>query len=312
MSALGQLIELSRALGREVGASPGLTHLFAAGFMRNAFLAGSLIALASGLVGYFLVLRAQVFTSDALGHVAYTAALGSLAFGLDPQLGLFTGTILVAAAMAGLGSRAKADDVVIGSTFAWVLGLGVLFLTLYTTSNGAGNGAASVNYLFGSIFGLSSGQAAATAAIAAAISLLTLAVARPLLFASLDEGVAAAVGVPTRLLGIIFLVLVGATTAEATRAVGALLVLGLVAAPAGAAQQLTTRPYVALALSAALAVAATWIGLVLSYLVAWMPPSFAILAVACLAYLAAALRSYVVGGRHGRKREDGRPEPSTA
>jgi zinc/manganese transport system permease protein len=282
-----------------------MSTLFAAGFMRHAFLAGTLIALASGLVGYFLVLRAQVFTSDALGHVAYTAALGSLAFGLDPQLGLFAGTILVAVAMAGLGPRARADDVVIGSTFAWVLGLGVLFLTLYTTQRSAGNGAASVNYLFGSIFGLSSEQAVAAAAIAAAISLLTLGIARPLLFASLDEAVAAAAGVPTRLLGVVFLILVAATTAEATRAVGALLVLGLVAAPAGAAQQLTTRPYRALALSAAFAVAAVWIGLAVSYLVSWMPPSFTILAVACLAYLGAAAVAALRGRRLRRASAEG-------
>ena len=132
--------------------------------MRNAFLAGTLIALACGLIGYFLVLRAQVFTSDALGHVAFTAALGALAFGLDPRLGLFAGTILVGLAMAGLGRRARADDVVIGSTFAWVLGLGVLFLTLYTSERSAANGVASITYLFGSIFGLSGAQAATTAA----------------------------------------------------------------------------------------------------------------------------------------------------
>ena len=166
--------------------------------MRNAFLAGTLIALACGLVGYFLVLRAQVFTSDALGHVAFTAALGALAFGLDPRLGLFAGTILVALAMAGLGRRASADDVVIGSTFAWVLGLGVLFLTLYTTERSAANGVAGINYLFGSIFGLSAAQAVITALVAAAISISVLAIARPLLFASLDEAVAAASGVPIR------------------------------------------------------------------------------------------------------------------
>jgi zinc/manganese transport system permease protein len=266
-----------------------LATLFSSAFMRNAFVAGTFIALACGLVGYFLVVRAQVFSSDALGHVAYSAALGSLAFGFDPRLGLFAGTILVAAAMAGLGRRTIADDVVIGSTFSWILGLGVLFLTLYTTNRSTANGAASVNYLFGSIFGLSGSQTLFAAAIGAGISVVVLAIARPLLFASLDEAVAAAAGVPVRVLGVIFLVLVAATTAEATQAVGALLVLGLVAAPAGAAQQLTTRPYRALALSAILAVVAVWVGLTLSYVLSWMPPSFAILAVASLMYLVSVL-----------------------
>jgi zinc/manganese transport system permease protein len=271
------------------GALPVLGWLLGSPFMRNAFLAGTLIALACGLVGYFLVLRAQVFTSDALGHVAFTAALGALAFGLDPRLGLFAGTMLVALAMAALGRRASADDVVIGSTFAWVLGLGVLFLTLYTTRHSTANGVASVTYLFGSIFGLSTMQAVDVALVGAAISVAVLAIARPLLFTSLDGAVAAAAGVPVRLLGVVFLVLVAATTAEATQAVGALLVLGLVAAPAGAAQQLTARPYAALGLSVVLSVGAMWIGLTVAYLAPTLPPSFAIISVASVAYLAAML-----------------------
>ena len=113
-----------------------------------------------------------------------------------------------------------------------------------------------------------------------------LAIARPLLFASLDEDVAAARGVPVRLLGYGFLVLVAATAAESTQVVGALLILGLLAAPAGAATRITTRPLRALALSAAIAVASVWIGLTASYTIPKLPPSFAILAVATLTYLA--------------------------
>jgi len=286
----------------QIGAAlPGLGWLLDSPFMRNAFLAGTLIALACGLVGYFLVLRAQVFTSDALSHVAFTAALGALAFGLDPRLGLFAGTILVALAMAALGRRASADDVVIGSTFAWVLGLGVLFLTLYTTQRSTANGVASVNYLFGSIFGLSTTQAASAALVAAAISAGVVVIARPLLFASLDEAVAAAAGVPVRLLGVVFLVLVAATTAEATQAVGALLVLGLVAAPAGAAQQLTARPYRALGLSVTFSLGAMWLGLTASYLAPRMPPSFAIIAVASLTYLLATIWASATRGRLARR-----------
>ena len=284
-----------------VAALAGLGWLLGTPFMRNAFLAGTLIALACGLVGYFLVLRAQVFTSDALSHVAFTAALGALAFGLDPRLGLFAGTILVALAMAALGRRASADDVVIGSTFAWVLGLGVLFLTLYTTQRSTANGVASVNYLFGSIFGLSTTQAISAALVAAAISAGVLVIARPLLFASLDEAVAAAAGVPVRLLGVVFLVLVAATTAEATQAVGALLVLGLVAAPAGAAQQLTARPYGALGLSVAFSLGAMWAGLTASYLAPRVPPSFAIIAVASLTYLLATIWASAARGRLARR-----------
>jgi len=262
----------------------GLGDMFGHPFVRNAFLAGTAIAASAGLVGYFVVLRSQVFTGDALSHVAVTGALAALAFGVDTRLGLFAATIFLGMAMAGLGRQGRADDVVIGSVFAWVLGLGVLFLSLYTTSRSTANGAAGVNVLFGSILGLSVSHARVAAAIGVAVVLCLLAIARPLLFASVDESVAAARGVPVRALGIGFLALVGACAAEATQAVGALLLLGLLAAPAGAAMRLSARPYRALWLSAAMAVASMWGGLTASYLAPRLPPSFAILSIASAFY----------------------------
>jgi zinc/manganese transport system permease protein len=274
-----------------------MTGMLTHPFMQHAFLAGTAVALAAGLVGYFLVLRAQVFTADALSHVAFTGALAALAAGLDARIGLFAVTILVALGMGALGRRGRPDDVVIGGVFAWILGLGVFFLTVYTTTrSGTGNGSASVTVLFGSIFGLSGSRAALTAIIALVICGTVVALARPLLFASLDENVAAARGVPVRALGFGFLALVGGTAAESTQVVGALLILGLLAAPAGAASRLTARPFVAMGLSAAIAVGSMWIGLTASYLVPRMPPSFAILAVSTATYLVA-----LVATRAGRQ-----------
>jgi zinc/manganese transport system permease protein len=88
-------------------------------FFHHALLAGTFIALASGLVGYFLVLRAQVFTGDALSHVAFTGAMAALAAGWDLRLGLFAGCVGVGLLLAGIGRRGKADDVVIGSAVVW-------------------------------------------------------------------------------------------------------------------------------------------------------------------------------------------------
>ncbi len=105
---------------------------------------------------------------------------------------------------------------------------------------------------------------------------------------------------PVRALGLLFLALLGATTAEATQAVGALLLLGLLAAPAGAAQRLTANPYRALGLSAAIAVLSTWAGLTLSYLIPKLPPSSAIIAVATGIYLLAFLATSDL--RHARPR----------
>jgi zinc/manganese transport system permease protein len=185
--------------------------------------------------------------------------------------------------------------VAIGGAFSWVLGLGALFLGLYT-AHGASDGTAGVSVLFGSVFGLSAGQAGAAAAVSAVVAAALLALARPLLFASVDESVAAARGVPVRLLGTAFLVLTGACAAEAVQVVGSLLLLGLLAAPAGAAHRLTARPYPGPALSAALAALELWSGLYLTRAAPSLPPSFAILAVASGVYAA------VHGVAHTRRR----------
>jgi zinc/manganese transport system permease protein len=276
----------------------GILEMLAHPFIRHALLAGTAIAAASGLVGYFVVLRSQVFSGDALSHVAFTGALAALAFGVDARLGLFAATVAVALALGLLGERGRADDVVIGAVFTWILGLGVLFLSIFTTSASAGNGTAGVNVLFGSILGLSSGRAQLAAVIGVAVCGGVVAIARPLLFASIDEAVAVARGLPVRALGIAFLLLLGVCAAEATQAVGALLLLGLIAAPAGAAQRLTDRPYLAFWLSGVLAVSSLWAGVTISYLLADVPPSFAIMAVATGIYLSA----FVLGALRRRWR----------
>ena len=256
-------------------------------FMRNALVAGSVTGIACGLVGWFVVLRAQVFAGDALSHVAFTGALAAAALGVNIKAGLFAATILGGVAMGGLGRRARADDAVIGTLFAWTLGLGVLFLAIFTTNGSATNGTASVRVLFGSIFGLSASDVRTTVVLAAvAVAILTT-IARPLLYASLDAGVAAAQGVPVRMLGVVFLGLLGLVAAQATQAVGALLLLGLLAAPAGAAHRLTTRPWVGIGLSAGFALASVWLGLTLSYVFPTLPPSTMIISTAVAIYVAA-------------------------
>ncbi len=217
--------------------------VFAHPFLESAFAAGTAIALASGLVGSVVVLRGQVFAGDALSHVAFTGALAALAFGVDLRLGLYGACVAFALLLAVLGRRTGADDTVIGSVFAWVLGLGALFLSVFTTSSSGtgGTGTSGVNVLFGSILGLTGGQALTDAVVALVVVAGTVAVGRPLLFASLDPAVAAARGVPVRTLSTVFFVLLGLTAGVATQAVGALLLIGLLAAPAGAAQRLTAR-----------------------------------------------------------------------
>jgi zinc/manganese transport system permease protein len=271
-------------------------------FMRNAFLAGTAIAIACGLVGYFVVLRVQVFAGDALSHVAFTGALAAAAAGIDVRIGLFAATVSIAMALGLLGDRARTDDAVIGSVFAWVLGLGALFLSIFTSGASGSNGTAAVRVLFGSILGLSAADARLAAVVAAVAAVAVLAIARPLLFSSLDPAVARAAGVPVRAVAIGFLCALALVAAEATQAVGALLLLGLLAAPAGAARLLTERPWRGLALAAAIALGSMWGGLALSYEIPSLPPSTAIIALAALAYIGAGARAAIATGSPGTRR----------
>lgn len=258
-------------------------------FMRNAFLAGTFVALGCGLIGYFVVLRSQVFAGDALSHVAFTGALAAAAAGIDIRVGLFAATLLVAGGMGALGERARSDDVVIGSVFAWVLGLGALFLSIFVSGSSGSDGTAAVRVLFGSILGLSAADARLAALVALAASLALLAIARPLLLSSVDPDVARGLGLPVRALGIGFFLILALVAAEATQAVGALLLLGLLAAPGGAARLLTDRPWRGLALSAAIAVGSMWAGLALSYRIPSLPTGTAVIGAATATFVLAAV-----------------------
>jgi zinc/manganese transport system permease protein len=272
-------------------------------FVRNALLAGTFIALACGVSGWFVVLRGQLFAGDALSHVAFPAALAAAVAGIDQRIGLFAATVVAGAAIGALGWRtaggggasqaaaSAAQDSAIGTIFTFILGLGVFFLARLSLSAQGRSGTQGAHTLFGSIFGLGGGEAQLAAAIALTVTLAIAAIARPLLFASVAPELAAARGVPTRLLGVAFAALVGVVAAEATQAVGALLLLGLLAAPAAAAHRITAAPLAGVALAGVLAVAATWAGLALAYAIPSLPPSTAIVLIAVAVYATCAVRS---------------------
>lgn len=256
-------------------------------FMRQALLAGTILSIVAGLIGYFVVLRHQAFVGESLSDVAFTGALGGAALGINPFVSLTATTIVVALAMGGLGERLRGRDVAIGTVLAWVLGLGVLFLSLFTTHvSGTGTGFSGVTVLFGNILGTSADQLRTIAFISGAAILGLLLIVRPLLFASLDPDVAAARGVPVRALGLCFMVLLAVTVSEATQAVGALLIFALLLLPAAIAHQVISRPFVALALAAALAVAFTWLGIAIGFYTGY-PSSVCISLLAFVSYVVA-------------------------
>jgi zinc/manganese transport system permease protein len=267
-------------------------------FMRQALLTGTMLSLVAGLIGYFVVLRHQAFVGESLSDVAFTGALGGAALGINPLASLLVTTIAVAVAMGSFGERLRGRDVAIGTVLAWVLGVGVLFLSLFTAhASGTGTGFSGVTVLFGNILGISINQTRSIA-LASGLTVLALAViARPLLFASLDPEVAAARGVPARLLGLFFMVLLAVTVSVATLAlaVGALLVFALLLLPAAIAHHVTTQPSVALAFAAALAVALTWLGIAIGFYTGY-PSSICISLLAFASYVVVVGSSRLGGG----------------
>lgn len=256
-------------------------------FMRRAFLVATVLALLSGAIGYFVLLRQLVFAGDALSHVAFTGALGAVVIGLDPLLGLFGLSLLAALGIGLLGQQLRSRDVAVGTVLAWVLALGVLFLSLYT-GNGGGNAQAGVNVLFGSILGIAADQALLAVLAGSAVLLVLLVIARPLLFVSLAPEVAAARGAPVRGLHLLFLLLLAIAVGEAVQVVGVLLLFALLIVPAGIAGRLVRQPYAAMALAALLALLYVWAGLTIGYFRPY-PISFLISTLAFLSYLAVRL-----------------------
>jgi zinc/manganese transport system permease protein len=250
-------------------------------FMRHALLAGGIAAVLCGAVGYFVVLRGLSFATDTLTHVGFAGASGAVVIGLSPVVGLLGLTAAMAVALGTLEQRLRGRDVVIGMILVLSLGLGLLFLRLYS-----GYSNETYALLFGAILALSARDVAVVAAGAlVALAALPL-LFRPLLYASLDDELAQARGVPVRAVSVGFLLVLAVAVAAANQVIGALLAVALLVAPGATAQRLTTRPAAALLLSVGIALAVTWSGLALAY---WLPypVSFFITSLSTLAYLGA-------------------------
>lgn len=250
-------------------------------FMRHALLAGGIAAILCGAVGYFVVLRGLSFATDTLTHVGFAGASGAVVIGVSPVLGLLGLTATMAVALGALEQRLRGRDVVIGMILVLSLGLGLLFLRLY-------RGYSNETYalLFGGILALGV-RDIVVVAIGAVIALAALAwLFRPLLFASLDDELAQARGVPVRIVSVAFMLVLAVAVSAANQVIGALLAVALLIAPAATAQRLTRRPAATLLLSVGIALAVTWTGLAIAY---WQPypVSFFITALSSLAYLSA-------------------------
>ena len=220
-------------------------QLFAYPFMVNALEAGTIVAVMAGVTGWFMVLRGQAFAGHTLSVIAFPGAAAAGWAGVPLALGYFGfcgAGALILAAIAGTRRSLGAESAAIGSLQALALALGFLFVSL---SHRILTGLDSL--LFGTFLGITRSQVLVLLLVAVASVAVTAVAARPLFFASVDADVARASGVPVRLLGLGFLLVLGLSVAETSQITGALLVFALLVTPAATAHRLTSRPWLGLA-----------------------------------------------------------------
>jgi zinc/manganese transport system permease protein len=268
-------------------------------FMVQALQAGTIVAVMAGAIGWFMVLRRQAFAGHTLSIVAFPGAAGAILAGLPIAFGYFGACGIAALALSQVSrpghESPSSESAAIGAVQAFGLGLGFLFVTLYS-----GQLSTLESLLFGTFLGITAGQVQTLFWVALAALAVLAAIGRPLLFASVDGAVARAAGVPTAALALVFLLLLGLAVAATAEITGALLVFALLVTPAATAQQITARPGPGLALSVALALAVTWLGLGIAYFSPY-PVGFWVTSLSFGLYVAVRLLLGVLARRPGHE-----------
>ena len=234
-------------------------------FMQNAILAGTIVAVLAAIAGWFMVLRRQSFAGHTLSVVGFPGAAGAVWLGASAATGYFASCIAAALLISALpagrdGGARREEPALIGVLQAFALASGLLFVSLYKGFLGGVNA-----LLFGDFLGITDAQVVTLLVLAVLAFAILAFIGRPLFFASVDPEVAAARGIPTRLLSAIFLVVLAIGTAEVSQITGSLLVFALLVMPAAAAQRLTSDPRRSLVLSVVIGLLVTWLGLGVAY-----------------------------------------------
>lgn len=248
-------------------------------FLQNAFIAGSVVAIISAFVGYFVILRGLTFAAHELAYIGFSGAAGAVLLGIDPVFGLLVFTIGAAMGMGALTRETRERDVVVGIITILSLGLGILFLALYQ-----GYAEEAYSILFGTIVGISRTDVLVTIVTSIIVGSILLFIFRPLLFSSLDDEVAEARGIPVRALGILFLALVALVVSVSVQIIGVLLIFTLLIGPAATAARLAYRPSLTIGLAIMLGLLYMWIGIIVAAYTN-LPVSFCIATLSFAVYL---------------------------
>lgn len=272
---------------------------FSNGAVGNALAAGTVVAVVAATVGMFTVLRGQSFAGESFGDIGTAGGSGAYLVGVGPLWGFVVGNALAAAAMELVGiQRPRGRDLATGIVLGAAIGLAALFLYLYSTSQATGSATQSV--LFGSLFAITGSMFPLLLGLSAVTLALSATIAAPLLLGSVSPEIAAARGVPVRLVGAAHLLALALAAALAALTIGTILSTALLVGPPASALRLARTPLRALALAAALGVGAVLVGVVLAYDSYDWPPtgrgwpvSFFVVALIFLTYLLSGLPARV-------------------
>jgi zinc/manganese transport system permease protein len=277
-----------------------LSELLEYHFMVNALTAGSIVAVMAGLIGWVMVLRRETFAGHTLSMMAFPGASAAALLGVPAAWGYFTfcgaGALAIGRFSAGERRSWSEESAGIGAVQALALAAGFLFVSLYGGVLGDLD-----SLLFGNLLGISDGEVLLLGAVALVALAVLAGLARPLLFASIDPGAAAARGLPVSRLASAFLLLLGLAVAATSQITGPLLVFALLVVPPATAQVITARPLLSLALTVLVGLSVTWLGLGISYFSAY-PAGFFIATIAFAGYLLARLLAAARARRLARRR----------
>ncbi len=205
--------------------------------LSNSIIAGAVLGLVGGLIGVFVMQRDLAFAVHGVSELSFAGAAAALLFGGSVVFGSLAGALVAAILIGVLGAKARDRNSIVGVLMPFGLGLGILFLSLYD-----GRTANRFSLLTGQIVSVSSPDLGWLIGISVVVLLGLLVMWNPLRFDSLDPESAAARGVPTRAVSLMFMVLLGLIVAVSVHIIGALLVMALLVTPAAAAMRVTAGP----------------------------------------------------------------------
>jgi zinc/manganese transport system permease protein len=255
-------------------------------FIVHALLTASFAAVVAAVSGYFLVARGLTFAGHALPNIGFAGAAGAVLVGMEPVYGLFAFSVASGIVIGLMGKDIRERDISIGVVMTFSLGLGLLFLALYS-----GYASRVYGILFGNILGISAQAVVVTGVSSAVILAVIVLMYRPLLFSTFDAPAAEARGVPVKPLSVLFMAVIAVTVSLSIQVMGALLVFTLLVGPAATATRLVKGPLAAILVSVGLGLAYVWIGIMLAAAAGRVPVSFFIATLSFMVYLPVRLLS---------------------